>query len=67
MGSNQADTTSAPAVVDQLAAVLPSAAVPWWKQRHLLRLNLIILSLVLFSSANGFDGSLMNGLEALDQ
>jgi MFS family permease len=67
MGSNQADTTSAPAVVGQLAAVLPSAAVPWWKQRHLLRLNLIILSLVLFSSANGFDGSLMNGLEALDQ
>ncbi|PYH44690.1 general substrate transporter [Aspergillus saccharolyticus JOP 1030-1] len=42
-------------------------ASPWYTQSHLLRLNLIILSLVLFSSANGFDGSLMNGLEALTQ
>ncbi|RHZ56164.1 uncharacterized protein CDV56_107532 [Aspergillus thermomutatus] len=30
-------------------------------------LNYIIISLVLLSSANGYDGSLMNGLQALDQ
>jgi MFS family permease len=30
-------------------------------------LNYIIISLVLFSSANGYDGSLMNGLQALNE
>jgi MFS family permease len=67
MGANSAETPKNPAPVDGVAAVIPSDGIPWWKQRHLLRLNLIILSLVLYSSANGFDGSLMNGLEALDQ
>ncbi|PYI09322.1 general substrate transporter [Aspergillus sclerotiicarbonarius CBS 121057] len=66
MGSSKTDTTSKPAGEDQLAAVLPSGPA-WYKQPHLLRLNLIILSLVMFSSANGYDGSLMNGLEALTQ
>ncbi|KAL7656176.1 hypothetical protein ACMYSQ_005290 [Aspergillus niger] len=66
MGVSKADTTSKPAGEDHLAAVLPSGPA-WYKQPHLVRLNLIILSLVMFSSANGYDGSLMNGLEALDQ
>ncbi|BCS12334.1 sugar transporter [Aspergillus luchuensis] len=66
MGITKADTSSKHAGEDHLAAVLPSGPA-WYKQPHLLRLNLIILSLVMFSSANGFDGSLMNGLEALDQ
>ncbi|KAF7556846.1 hypothetical protein G7Z17_g1153 [Cylindrodendrum hubeiense] len=39
---------------------------PWYKQSHLLKLNYIILSLVLFSSANGYDGSIMGGLLAFD-
>lgn len=39
----------------------------WYRQKHLLRLNFIIFSLIMFSSANGFDGTLMNGLQALDQ
>jgi hypothetical protein len=52
---------------DELAAVIPVDGPSWYKQRHLLRLNSIILSLVMFSSANGYDGSLMNGLQALDQ
>ncbi|KAF7594593.1 hypothetical protein BBP40_008860 [Aspergillus hancockii] len=52
---------------DELVAVLPALGPSWYKQGHLLRLNLIILSLVMFSSANGYDGSLMNGLQALDQ
>ncbi|KAF5573552.1 hexose transporter [Fusarium subglutinans] len=56
----KADTT----VDYQLGSVLPLDR-PWYRQAHLLRLNFIILSLVLFSSANGYDGSLMNGLQAL--
>ncbi|PYH29227.1 sugar transporter [Aspergillus neoniger CBS 115656] len=66
MGISKADTSSKHAGEDHLAAALPSGPA-WYKQPHLLRLNLIIISLVMFSSANGFDGSLMNGLEALDQ
>ncbi|KAJ5908959.1 hypothetical protein N7495_001641 [Penicillium taxi] len=45
----------------------PPDITPWYKQRHLLKLNLTIISLVLYSSSNGYDGSLMNGLQALDQ
>ncbi|KAJ5361511.1 Major facilitator superfamily domain general substrate transporter [Penicillium brevicompactum] len=67
MGSQTKDTTSNDALGDQIDHLIPSNEGPWWKQRHLLRLNFIILSLVLYSSANGYDGSLMNGLEALDQ
>ncbi|KAM0271892.1 hypothetical protein ACHAQH_008934 [Verticillium albo-atrum] len=50
-------------------AIITSAhqgsAAPWWKQPHLLKLNFIILSLVMFSSANGYDGSVMGGVLAL--
>ncbi|KAL1303060.1 hypothetical protein AAFC00_006506 [Neodothiora populina] len=46
---------------------LTSSAPTWYKSSHLLKLNFIIVSLVLFSSANGYDGSLMNGLQALHQ
>ncbi|OJJ95040.1 hypothetical protein ASPACDRAFT_127506 [Aspergillus aculeatus ATCC 16872] len=67
MGSSKEDISEKPTAGDELAAVLPAGDRPWYRQGHLLRLNLIILSLVMFSSANGFDGSLMNGLEALDQ
>ncbi|KAJ5511087.1 hypothetical protein LT330_006222 [Penicillium expansum] len=67
MGANPTKNPGNSVPVDHLTAVLPLDGIPWWKQRHLLRLNLIILSLVLYSSANGYDGSLMNGLEALDQ
>ncbi|KAK4505155.1 hypothetical protein PRZ48_003118 [Zasmidium cellare] len=52
---------------DGLLAVLPTDTRPWYTKRHLILLNLSILSLVMFSSANGYDGSLMNGLQALDQ
>ncbi|KAJ5926357.1 hypothetical protein N7516_008130 [Penicillium verrucosum] len=67
MGANPIKNPSNSVPVDHLTTVLPADGIPWWKQGHLLRLNLIILSLVLYSSANGYDGSLMNGLEALDQ
>ncbi|KAK5999471.1 hypothetical protein QM012_005472 [Aureobasidium pullulans] len=53
------------AVGDDLAAVLPAG--PWHKKAHLIKLNFVVACLVLFSSANGYDGSLMNGLQALNQ
>ncbi|KAH6698247.1 sugar transporter [Leptodontidium sp. MPI-SDFR-AT-0119] len=45
----------------ELAAVLPTNAKPWFKELRLLELNLAILSIMMFSSATGYDGSLMNG------
>ncbi|KAF5004880.1 hypothetical protein FDECE_8662 [Fusarium decemcellulare] len=47
-------------------AVMASNEKPWWKQSHLLKLNYIVMSLVLFSSSNGFDGAVMGSLLALD-
>ena len=50
-----------------LAAVLPQDDIRWWKKPHLLKLNFYLVFLFLFSSANGYDGSMMNGLQAFDQ
>ncbi|KAK4633941.1 Lactose permease [Fulvia fulva] len=55
------------AIGDELQAVLPNDGRPWYTKAHLIKLNWVILSLMLFSSANGYDGSLMNGLQALDR
>ncbi|CAH6721358.1 high-affinity glucose transporter Hxt2p [[Candida] jaroonii] len=38
----------------------------WWKEKHLLMLNLGILLVTLSSSNNGYDGSILNGLQSLD-
>ncbi|VUC37060.1 unnamed protein product [Clonostachys rosea] len=38
---------------------------PWYKVGHLRKLNYIVLSLVMFSSSNGYDGSIMGSLLAL--
>ncbi|KAI0056386.1 hexose transporter [Artomyces pyxidatus] len=40
---------------------------PWYKNRRLVTLNLWILLLLITSTANGYDGSMMNGLQILDQ
>ncbi|KAH7401213.1 general substrate transporter [Pyrenochaeta sp. MPI-SDFR-AT-0127] len=53
-------------VNDELSAVLPDSR-PWYTKAHLIKLHFCIGSLMLFSSANGYDGSLMNGLQALQQ
>lgn len=50
-----------------LPQVLPLDPKPWWKTPHLLTLNGYIACLVLFSSTVGYDISLMNGLQSLDQ
>lgn len=40
------DTGARAAVGDELAAVLPEG--PWYKMAHLLKLNFVVASLVLF-------------------
>jgi sugar porter (SP) family MFS transporter len=40
---------------------------PWWKNPRLIRLNCCILLLLITSSTNGYDGSMMNGLQTLPQ
>ena len=57
----------AKAVGAELASVLPDQDLPWYKKAHLRRLNFSLFCLFLFSSANGYDGSMMNGLQALHQ
>ncbi|KAH6871559.1 putative hexose transporter [Thelonectria olida] len=39
--------------------------VPWWKRRNLRTLYIYIIILILTNTANGFDGSMMNGLQTL--
>ncbi|KAF5614059.1 hexose transporter [Fusarium tjaetaba] len=65
MGVQDVQIKGANSVAQHLAGVLPSDGKPWYRQTHLIKLNFIVLSLVLFSSANGYDGSMMGGLLAL--
>ncbi|KAJ9656698.1 hypothetical protein H2201_008457 [Coniosporium apollinis] len=67
MGLFKSSSSGRKAVGEELAAVLPGDPRPWYTQGHLLKLNFCILSLVMFSSANCYDGSMMNGLLALTQ
>ncbi|KAJ5781138.1 Major facilitator superfamily domain general substrate transporter [Penicillium paradoxum] len=53
--------------VSGLASVLPQNTKPWWKTTHLIHLNSLIASLILFSSTVGYDISLMNSLQSLSQ
>lgn len=53
------------AVGQELASALPQDNKSWYTRAHLLKLNFIVLSLVQYSSGNGYDGSVMNGLQAL--
>ncbi|KAL2074177.1 hypothetical protein VTL71DRAFT_7955 [Oculimacula yallundae] len=39
--------------------------IKWWKDTNLRRLYIYIVVLILTNTANGFDGSMMNGLQAL--
>jgi hypothetical protein len=59
MGFTQASSKT---VGHELAAVLPTEK-PWYKNTGLLKLNFCLFSLIQFSSANGYDGSMMNGLQ----
>ncbi|EXJ77399.1 hypothetical protein A1O3_09625 [Capronia epimyces CBS 606.96] len=55
------------AVGPALAALLPQNPKPWYRTRHLLLLNCILLIPWLSATAYGFDGSMMNGLQSLPQ
>ncbi|KAH0833758.1 hypothetical protein AYO21_04499 [Fonsecaea monophora] len=55
------------AVGPELAALLPQDGIPWYRKRHLLRLNAILIIPWLSAAAYGFDGSMMNGLQSLTQ
>ncbi|KAF9050548.1 general substrate transporter [Panaeolus papilionaceus] len=42
-------------------------ARPWWKNSRIMALNCWIVLLLITSSTNGYDGSMMNGLQSVDQ
>ncbi|KAJ6038248.1 general substrate transporter [Penicillium canescens] len=52
-----------PAVGDTLTSLAPVRG--WWSSPYLIHLNFCIISLTFLSSANGFDSSLLNGLQSL--
>ncbi|KAH9859167.1 hexose transporter [Lenzites betulinus] len=60
-----------PAVVSaaggQGYAHLINNAKPWWKNTRMIKLNLCICLLLITSTTNGYDGSMMNGLQSLPQ
>jgi hypothetical protein len=55
------------AIGREMAQFIPKDGKRWWQKPGLLRLNLCLFCLFLFSAANGYDGSMMNGLQALPQ
>ncbi|KAH7025701.1 general substrate transporter [Microdochium trichocladiopsis] len=65
MGTSDVRSMADDTVAHQLATVLPSDGRPWYRKGHLVRLNVHVLSLIMLCSANGYDGTLMNGLQAL--
>ena len=60
-------STTAERIGAELAAVLPAENRGWWKHRHLRWLNFYVFCTMLLSAANGYDGSMMTGLQSLEQ
>ncbi|CBX93621.1 similar to hexose transporter [Plenodomus lingam JN3] len=58
-------TNDAKVVGEALAKVLPRTDRPWFRVSYLLRLNMLLLMPLMSSAIAGYDGSLMNGLQAL--
>ncbi|KAL4861583.1 hypothetical protein BDV12DRAFT_207950 [Aspergillus spectabilis] len=52
---------------ERLQEVLPQLSVPWWRVKHLLLLNSLLMIPFFSQSVVGFDGSMMNGLQSLPQ
>lgn len=48
MGKTESDAGAQSSIDHELAAVLPKDNRPWWKQHHLLKLNLSIGSILMF-------------------
>jgi sugar porter (SP) family MFS transporter len=47
--------------------ILPVDTEPWYKKRHLLILNLMMIVPYMSSTTNGYDGSMLNGLQSMTQ
>jgi hypothetical protein len=47
---------------DELKTLMKNRDTRWYRG-HLLKLNLILLLLLITSANNGYDGSMMNGLQ----
>ncbi|KAF8149400.1 general substrate transporter [Crassisporium funariophilum] len=58
-----------PAIVSQNAGFLHliTDTRPWYKNKRILLLNLWVALLLITSSTNGYDGSMMNGLQSISQ
>ncbi|OZJ03972.1 hypothetical protein BZG36_03256 [Bifiguratus adelaidae] len=50
-----------------LQDVLPAHPQPWYMSRHLLLLNSLMIIPYLSSTNNGYDGSMLNGLQSMTQ
>lgn len=50
-----------------IAQVLPNHGKVWFRVKHLLVLNLILIVPLLSAATNGYDGSLMNGLQSMEE
>jgi MFS family permease len=58
-------TPSVPPKGHFLFAGKPFRRIPFWKHKHMRHLYLYTIILILTNTANGFDGSMMNGLQTL--
>lgn len=54
-------------VGEAIAQVLPDHGKPWYKVKHLLALNTLLIVPLLSAASFGYDGSLMNGLQAMEE
>ncbi|KAL1889063.1 hypothetical protein Sste5346_009128 [Sporothrix stenoceras] len=66
MTKNRNDRNAA-VIGSALAEVLLETDKYWWQVPHLLKLNLLLIVPMLSSSVFGYDASLMNGLQSLEQ
>lgn len=63
----QVKTTGPGEWESSLQNLLLANGKPWYKQRHLLLLNLAMIIPYLSSTTNGYDGSMLNGLQSMSQ
>lgn len=50
-----------------LRDVVPKRDKPWWKDGRLIKLNTLLLCALLTQTAQGFDASMINGMQALPE
>lgn len=67
MGFEFKTTDQKKLVGEAIASVLPDYRKPWYRVKHLLQLNLILIVPLLSAASSGFDGSLMNGLQSMTE